>query len=78
MDASVTRGIPVNPPIWWIDPTDEVALAVDDGELRFLKEVKNFFITQFLLTCTWHILWNDENVLMVIKSILESLKLRFR
>lgn len=33
MEASVARGTPVNPPIWWVDPLDEVALAVDDGEL---------------------------------------------
>ncbi|CAB3244189.1 unnamed protein product [Arctia plantaginis] len=30
MEASVARGTPVNPPIWWVDPLDEVALAVDD------------------------------------------------
>ncbi|CAG9116664.1 unnamed protein product [Plutella xylostella] len=30
MEASVKRGTPVNPPIWWLDPTDEEALAVWD------------------------------------------------
>ncbi|XP_013183870.2 myogenesis-regulating glycosidase [Amyelois transitella] len=30
MEASVRDGTPVNPPIWWIDPTDEVALAIWD------------------------------------------------
>ncbi|XP_053611425.1 myogenesis-regulating glycosidase-like isoform X2 [Plodia interpunctella] len=30
MEASVRDGTPVNPPIWWIDPTDPVALAVWD------------------------------------------------
>ncbi|KAJ0175337.1 hypothetical protein K1T71_009478 [Dendrolimus kikuchii] len=30
MEASVEKGTPVNPPIWWLDPTDEKALAVWD------------------------------------------------
>ncbi|KAJ8978374.1 hypothetical protein NQ317_005955 [Molorchus minor] len=30
MNASQTIGTPVNPPIWWIDPTDSVALGTDD------------------------------------------------
>ncbi|KAL4713793.1 hypothetical protein ACJJTC_012310 [Scirpophaga incertulas] len=32
MVQSVTHGTPVNAPIWWLDPEDEVALAVWDGE----------------------------------------------
>ncbi|XP_045479635.1 myogenesis-regulating glycosidase [Harmonia axyridis] len=30
MRNSTLKGTPVNPPIWWIDPTDPVALRVDD------------------------------------------------
>ncbi|KAM3958509.1 myogenesis-regulating glycosidase [Aphomia sociella] len=30
MEASVRDGTPVNPPIWWLDPTDEDALACWD------------------------------------------------
>ncbi|XP_045776042.1 myogenesis-regulating glycosidase-like [Maniola jurtina] len=30
MQASVEKGTPVNPPIWWLDPTDQDALAVGD------------------------------------------------
>ncbi|KAJ2949769.1 hypothetical protein O0L34_g15702 [Tuta absoluta] len=30
MENSVAYGTPVNPPIWWLDPTDQVALACDD------------------------------------------------
>ncbi|KAJ8922547.1 hypothetical protein NQ315_007577 [Exocentrus adspersus] len=30
MNASITDGTPVNPPIWWVDPSDETALACDD------------------------------------------------
>ncbi|XP_045511871.1 myogenesis-regulating glycosidase-like [Pieris brassicae] len=30
MEASMKVGTPVNPPIWWLDPTDEQALAVWD------------------------------------------------
>ncbi|KAL1505265.1 hypothetical protein ABEB36_004866 [Hypothenemus hampei] len=33
MDKSIEDGTPVNPPIWWVDPTDEIALAVDDEYL---------------------------------------------
>ncbi|XP_001952691.2 myogenesis-regulating glycosidase [Acyrthosiphon pisum] len=30
MRSSVSKGSPVNPPIWWIDPTDQVAQKIDD------------------------------------------------
>ncbi|XP_061719795.1 myogenesis-regulating glycosidase-like [Cydia pomonella] len=30
MEASVRDGTPVNAPIWWLDPTDEIALATWD------------------------------------------------
>ncbi|KAG5875297.1 hypothetical protein JTB14_028447 [Gonioctena quinquepunctata] len=30
MEECVRSGAPVNPPIWWIDPTDSTALACDD------------------------------------------------
>ncbi|KAG5875299.1 hypothetical protein JTB14_028449 [Gonioctena quinquepunctata] len=30
MKDSIENGTPVNPPIWWIDPTDEKAFSVDD------------------------------------------------
>nr|AHH86054.1 glycoside hydrolase family 31 [Gastrophysa viridula] len=30
MEKSMKDGSPVNPPIWWIDPTDSEALACDD------------------------------------------------
>ena len=29
---AVQDGSPINPPIWWIDPEDEVALAIDSGK----------------------------------------------
>lgn len=29
---AVSTGEPVNPPIWWIDPTDTTAQIIDDGE----------------------------------------------
>lgn len=40
MQASVSHGTPVNPPIWWVDPTDETALAVWDGKcsLRYSEK----------------------------------------
>nr|ADC97876.1 glycoside hydrolase family 31 [Chrysomela tremula] len=30
MEGTIKNGTPVNPPIWWIDPTDSEALACDD------------------------------------------------
>lgn len=32
MRNSVAKGSPVNPPVWWIDPTDPVAHSIDDGK----------------------------------------------
>lgn len=54
MQASVENGTPVNPPIWWIDPTDPVALATDDGNLYFiasLYSVRYFYVyfSEYLL-----------------------------
>lgn len=31
LDEAVRSGEPVNPPIWWLDPRDKIALAIDDG-----------------------------------------------
>ncbi len=31
-EATRTPGFMINRPIWWLDPTDEKALTVDDGE----------------------------------------------
>lgn len=39
MEASVEHGAPVNPPVWWLDPEDEVALGIGDG-----KEYHNLVI----------------------------------
>lgn len=30
---AVATGEPVNPPIWWVDPTDTVALGINDRKL---------------------------------------------
>lgn len=32
MNASIEKGTPVNPPIWWIDPKDIEALKTYDGK----------------------------------------------
>lgn len=32
MRSSVGKGSPLNPPVWWIDPTDPVAQLIDDGK----------------------------------------------
>lgn len=30
-EKAVSDGEPVNPPIWWLDPYDEIALSTNDG-----------------------------------------------
>lgn len=32
MRNSVSKGSPINPPVWWIDPTDSQAHKIDDGK----------------------------------------------
>ncbi len=29
---AVETGAPINRPVWWVQPDDEVALAIEDGE----------------------------------------------
>lgn len=31
MEDSISKGYPVNAPIWWVDPTNPDALSCDDG-----------------------------------------------
>lgn len=31
MSLSIESGNPVNPPIWWVDPSDTIAHSIDDG-----------------------------------------------
>jgi len=37
MRSSVSKGSPLNPPVWWIDPTDPVAQTIADGKLIYLN-----------------------------------------
>jgi hypothetical protein len=37
MNNSITDGTPVNPPIWWVDPTNADALKVNDGKLKYFE-----------------------------------------
>lgn len=34
MKQATKKPIPVNGPIWWIDPTDKETFAIDSGEFR--------------------------------------------
>lgn len=34
MNKVLVDGTPVNPPIWWIAPTDPIALSVGDGKFH--------------------------------------------
>lgn len=31
-EEAAETGAPINRPIWWIDPTDQIALGIDSGE----------------------------------------------
>ena len=31
-ESSVASGEPINRPIWWLDPNDQEALAIDSGK----------------------------------------------
>ena len=31
-ENAVESGEPINRPIWWVDPTDQEALAIDSGK----------------------------------------------
>lgn len=44
MNKAVLDGTPVNPPIWWIAPTDEVALSV--GDRKQFNAIKCSFLTR--------------------------------
>jgi len=56
MRSSVSKGSPLNPRVWWIDPTDPVAQIIDDGQnihlnFKFLtiilivQQLNNLFLT---------------------------------
>ncbi|XP_021708954.1 uncharacterized family 31 glucosidase KIAA1161 [Aedes aegypti] len=60
MRLTVAEGIPVNPPIWWLDPDDEEALKIDDefllGEDILVAPVLTEFATRrdvYLPKGTW-------------------------
>lgn len=41
MHHSVMHGYPVNPPIWWVDPTNADALTEDTRKLKTLYAKKH-------------------------------------
>jgi len=49
MRRSVSEGSPLNPPVWWIDPTDPVAQTIADGKLVNIKFKYNYFHNYFLI-----------------------------
>lgn len=54
MKKTVKTGAPLNPPIWWIDPTNPVAYNISSGELWlwFLSVIINVIhiFTHFIQT----------------------------
>lgn len=47
MQQAIDDGTPVNPPIWWVDPTDSEAQKINDGKFvrmyRFIKHLNNSY-----------------------------------
>ena len=43
MKKAVETGAPVNPPIWWVDPTNKEAHKINDGKSTFIE-----YLTLFL------------------------------
>ena len=41
-ENSVVSGEPINRPIWWVDPTDQEALAIDSGKKKHIMSVSVF------------------------------------
>lgn len=37
MNATITTGAPINPPIWWVDPDNQEAHKINDGELNVFQ-----------------------------------------
>lgn len=43
-EKAVDKGDPVNPPIWWLDPTDDVAFGINDGtDIHFIEKKQTTF-----------------------------------
>ncbi|VVC33348.1 Glycoside hydrolase family 31,Glycoside hydrolase superfamily [Cinara cedri] len=64
MRSSVVKGSPVNPPVWWIDPTDPVAQIIDDEFLLGEDILVAPVITENAVSRDIYLptgLWRDEN-----------------
>lgn len=57
MKKSLKYGTPVNPPIWWIDPTNQVAHSINDGKTFY---VYVFTIQAYLLLKYYYIKGDDH------------------
>lgn len=56
MNESISKGYPVNAPIWWIDPANPDALANDDGKFtkKQFRRFLCFFVTFRVLARRGH------------------------
>ncbi|XP_001952674.2 myogenesis-regulating glycosidase [Acyrthosiphon pisum] len=64
MKHTVAHGSPVNPPVWWIDPTDSDAHAIDDQFLLGEKILVAPVLVEGATTRNIYLptgLWRDEN-----------------
>ena len=52
-EEATETGAPINRPIWWADPEDEVALAIEDGEEEEEEEKRVFVLVGVCVTAAW-------------------------
>ena len=52
-EEATETGAPINRPIWWVDPEDEVALAIEDGEEEEEEEKRVFVLVGVCVTAAW-------------------------
>uniref|UniRef100_A0A8D8F040 Uncharacterized family 31 glucosidase KIAA1161 n=3 Tax=Culex pipiens TaxID=7175 RepID=A0A8D8F040_CULPI len=71
MRLAVAEGIPVNPPIWWLDPEDEIALTIGDEYLLGEDILVAPVLTEFATTRNVYLpkgTWRDGNTNQVYEG----------
>ena len=63
-ENSVASGEPINRPIWWIDPTDQEALAIDSGKDNTLRLICSFLRDNYALKYAF----SDEHLIKLLST----------
>lgn len=64
MRSSVSKGSPLNPPVWWIDPTDQVAQKIYDGMKINSKFQKLYLVLNYIFDVHFVEFLLGENILV--------------